>query len=187
MNKKIYQEQYDFELNQRAYFASAINIPIVAVTILGSAIASMGVGFLYSISASSIIFVMCLSISILSLAVSVFFVFNSLIGYEYKKIPPPSELNKTYQELSEWYIETEGKDEGVNADFENALCERLSQAVEVNSKHNITRGNFLHAATISLAVATIFIGISGFFYVINKVDNSSAPHKIEIIGKVNTK
>lgn len=187
MDKNIYQDQYDFELNQRAYLASAVNIPLVAVTILGSAIASMGVGFSYHIDASSIIFVMCLSASALALVVSISFIFYSLIGYEYKKLPPPSQLNNTYNELSEWHKDTYGNDEGANVDFENEFCERLGQAVEVNSKNNISRGNFLHAATISLAVATIFIGISGFLYVVNKVDNSSNPQKIEIVGKVQTK
>ncbi len=187
MNKKIYEDQYDFELNQRAHFASVVNIPIVAITILGSAIVSMGVGFLYGINASSIIFVMSLSVSTLSLAFSICFIFYSLIGYIYKKVPPPSELKKTYQELSEWHIEMHGNNEGVDADFENELCDRLGQAVEVNSKNNIRRGNFLYAATISLAVATIFIGVSGVLYVINKVENSSNPQKIEIIGKVHTK
>ena len=187
MDKKIYEDQYDFELNQRAYFASAVNIPIVAITILGSAIASMGVGYIYGINASSIIFIMSLSLSTLSLAVSVFFIFNSLIGYVYKKLQPPSQLKRVYTELTEWHIENNGSDEGVNRDFENELCERLGQAIEVNSKNNITRGNFLYAATISLAVATIFLGLSGFLYVLNKVENSSTPQKIEIIGKVETK
>ena len=48
MEQEIYQKQYDFELEQRNSIASAANVPIVALTILGGALSTMIVDFQYS-------------------------------------------------------------------------------------------------------------------------------------------
>ncbi len=187
MDRKIFQEQYDFELNQRNHLASSVNVPIMAATIVGGAISSMLLAFPYKIDSISIIFTLTSMLSIAFLVVSIYLIFRSFIGYEYKKLPPPSGLNEHYNELVLWHKENDNTSENAKVDFDDYLYERMGQAVEVNSDNNIARGNYLHMATISIAVATIFVALSSGLYVYGKLNGDTTPHKIEVIGTVNVK
>lgn len=184
MDRKIYQEQYDSELNQRNHLASTVNVPIVAATVLGGALSSMLLRFTFKIDAVSISFVIISIISALFLGMSVFLIFRSLIGYEYEKIAPPSALKTHYNKLKEWHEKNPNSEGDEKIDFDEFLYTRMGEAVEINSKNNIDRGNYLHMATIAIAIATVFLAMSGGLYIFNKLDNGASTHKVKIIGTV---
>nr|VFJ93812.1 MAG: hypothetical protein BECKLFY1418B_GA0070995_10508 [Candidatus Kentron sp. LFY] len=186
MNRKIYQDQYDFELNQRNHLTSSVNVPIMVVIVVGGVVSSMVLNVPYALNASSIVFSLASIICAIFLLISICLLFGSSIGYKYMKLPPPSELDRYYEELLQWH-KNNGTETDARNDFDDYLYERLGESVEVNSNNNINRGNFLHMATIMIAVATLFLAISGAIYVYAKLQNGQTPYKVQIIGTVDMK
>jgi len=187
MDRKIYQDQYDFELNQRNYLASSVNLPIMATTLVGGALSSMALSFPYKINSPSIIFGITAIFSTIFLMISIYLIFRSFIGYEYQKLQPPSALNNHYDDLLNWHKDNDGTEEDAKNDFHEYLYEKLGEAVEKNSNNNIERGNFLHMATITIAIAMVFLALSGGLYVFAKLQNEPEPCKVQIIGTVKMK
>ena len=104
MDMEIYRKQYDFEMEQRNGIASATNIPIVALTIIGGALSSVVIGYKFSNTLSSNVFLLTTSLSALCILWTVYYVARSFIGYVYQKIPPSKQLTAYYVELKGWHI-----------------------------------------------------------------------------------
>lgn len=191
MNRKIYQDQYDFELNQKNHLASSANVPIMVMTIVGGALSSMVLDFPYAMEdetfnvLSFTFFALSIGCAI-SLLVSTFLLFRAFIGYEHMKLPPPSDLSRYYEKLLQWHSKNGGGASDAKRDFDDYFCQRLIEAAQRNGENNKNRGNFLHTATIMIAAATLFLAISGALYVSAKRQNDAIPYKVQIIGTVET-
>ena len=138
MNRDIFQKQYDFELEQRNSLASATNIPIVSLTVLGGALTATVIGFKYSNNALTYIFVGLIILAVVSMLVSLYKVFRIFLGYSYQKIPTANQLKVHFIELKNWH-KSQGcpEDEyhkSASADFDEYFDERLSEAAEHNSQ-----------------------------------------------------
>lgn len=188
MNREIYQQQYDFELEQRNSIASSTNTPVVSLTIIGGALSSMILTFTYDIALVSIGFLIFVSLSILSAGTALTFIFRSVIGYSYEKIPSPIALSEHYENLRQWHQNNGGDQETViqetEKDFNTYFEKQLSKAADHNGRNNIQRGNFIHDSTVAIAFSLAFMFVGSFFFIYAKLNYEDDAHKVEIINPV---
>lgn len=188
MERDIFQKQYDFELEQRNRIASATNIPIVALTILGGALSSMIIGFKYLQGIETYAFIVVISISIASMIFSLYCVVRTFLGYSYQKIPSARELSVHLSDLEKWHLDngesTSSATQKAKNDFTTYFDNRLSEAAEHNSSNNIRRGNYLHDATAAVTVAFIFLMISSPFYIYQKVVKDNQIHQVRVVNTI---
>lgn len=185
MEREIYQKQYDFELEQRNSVASASNIPIVALTIVGGALSTMIVDFKYLWCLSTYVFISLSFLALVTIVISMVFLFRSFIGYSYQKIPPAPALTKYYSELKNWHQQSCKNEEDpiglAKVDFDEYFNERLSEAAENNGTNNLKRGNFLHDATLWVAIALALLIFAAPFYIYQKINREDTIHQVKIV------
>jgi len=185
MNSDIYQKQYDFELEQRVSISSSTNTPVVALTVIGSALSTMVMSFPYTNNNLTYAFLLLVIFSTISIIISLIYIFKSFIGYSYEKVPSTKSLSIHYNDLLQWHND-DGSNETESVklakqDFEDYFKNRLSDAAEQNSNNNIKRGNFLHDSNVGIAVALVFLILSAPFYIYEKIHTNKQIHKVKII------
>jgi hypothetical protein len=104
MNSELYKELYKFEWDQRTHLISAVNIPIVVLTALGTVAVSMAIGYPYTESVEAWTFSGFLLISVVTLGVGLVFVIVSLLMSAYEKIPSPMRLRTHFEQLCQWHV-----------------------------------------------------------------------------------
>lgn len=181
MQREVFQKQYDFELEQRNGIASATNTPIVALTVLGGALASIIVGFKYSHGLITYLFVLFIILTTISMLVCVYKVVRTFLGYSYQKTPPASQLKRHLEDLKSWHQNNGGGDADAFKDFDEYFDDSLSEAAEHNSQNNIKRGNYLHDATAFVVIAFIFLFIASPFYIYKKVSTPDKVYQVKLI------
>jgi hypothetical protein len=177
----VFQKQYDFELEQRNGIASATNTPIVALTILGGALASIITGFKYSQSWLTYLFLAFVILTCISMLICIYKIVRTFLGYSYQKIPNANLLKQHLKELKVWHSTNNGTETAAQNDFNEYFDERLSEAAEHNSQNNIKRGNYLHDATVSVVIAFIFLFIASPFYIYQKVSANENIYQVKLI------
>ncbi|MBS3954496.1 MAG: hypothetical protein KGZ88_16215 [Methylomicrobium sp.] len=191
MEQEIYQKQYDFELEQRNNIASAANVPIVALTVLGGALSTMIVDFKYLWNLPTYIFTLISALALIAMVVSLVLVFRSFLGYSYQKIPTALALVEHHKALKIWHTENGESDQDsiklAKIDFDEYLNSRLSEATENNSTNNLKRGNFLHDATLYVAIALAFLVLATPLYIYQKIASEAIVHQVEIVKPLTVK
>ncbi|WP_348944963.1 hypothetical protein ABHF33_16435 [Chitinibacter sp. FCG-7] len=191
MHNELLQKQYDFELEQRNSIASAINIPIVAVTVVSSAASIISIDYQYNSSIKTYIFLFFITLTAIFIARSVFFTFKSFLDYEYKKLPNSASLLLYRADLLEWHTKnptsnsTATAEESTNFDFSNYLNNLLADAADWNSQNNIIRGNYLHRSTAAVAISILMLAPSGLLYIHNKATSEEKTYQVQLIQPTN--
>jgi hypothetical protein len=181
MDIELFRKQYDFELDQRNTIAASTNLPILGLTIIGSALSLIIVGYKYSITFQSIAFTSLVSLCALLMLWTMYYIVRSLIGYTYEKIPASKIMLEHFNELKIWQSNNGGDDAKATKDFNDYIQSRLSEAADNNSVNNIKRGSFIHGATITVAFAFIFLVLSSPFYVYQKTIKNNPVYQVKII------
>ncbi len=186
MDTELIRKQYDFELEQRNSLASAVNIPIVAITVVTAAASAVLLDFGYSKQVKTYLFLGFLAIVLLAVSHSIYSVFRSFWNYEYKKLPGPFALSDFMQQLTAWHAE-QGKTDAdahtdAEADFDEYLNQRLAEAVEWNGQNNLVRGNYLHRATAAIAVAVACLIPGALLYAYTKAIETGPVHHVRIVN-----
>ena len=83
MDIELFRKQYDFELDQRNTIAASTNLPILGLTIIGSALCLIIVGYIYSITFQSIAFTSLASLCALFMLCTMYYIVRSLIVYTF--------------------------------------------------------------------------------------------------------
>tara|TARA_Y100001951_G_C11264217_1_gene254453 strand:- start:418 stop:1170 length:753 start_codon:yes stop_codon:yes gene_type:complete len=187
LNRDVFQKQYDFELEQRNGIASATNTPIVALTILGGALAAVITGFKYSKEPVTYLFLLFALLAIGSMLISVYKLVKTFLGYSYQKIPPAKQLREHLENLKNWHNTNESSDDKAIIDFAEYFDERLSEAAEHNSANNIKRGNYLHDATLFVVVAFVFLFCASPFYIYERVISEDKVYQVNLIDNTSKK
>ena len=191
MDSDIFQKQYDFEMTRKNNLSSSVNVPIVALTVLGGATSSMILKYEYSYNVPTYIFITVVLLSICFSGYALILVFKSQIGYWHHKIPSSNTLSKYHHELIAWY-EKEGHNEEkakllAKVDFDDYLNRKLSEASDANGQNNLKRGAFLHDANVKIAIALVFVAIASPFYIYSNLTKSESPSKIQVVNPIHLK
>lgn len=187
MNRDVFQKQYDFELEQRNGIASATNTPIVALTILGGALAAVITGFRYSNEPATYLFLLFALLAIGSMLISVYKLVRTFLGYSYQKIPLAKQLRKHLEDLKNWHNTNGSCVDKAIIDFDEYFDEKLSEAAEHNSANNIKRGNYLHDATLFVVVAFVFLFCASPFYIYERVTTVDKVYQVNLIDNISKK
>lgn len=188
MDRTVYQQQYDFELEQRNVITSSTNTPVVSITVIGSALSSMVLTFPYKNNVITSFFLAFVALALISSIVALVQIFKSVIGYSYQKIPSASALSTHHRALYKWH-EQNGTalvhlDSEVEKDFDEFLKSRLSEASDHNGGNNIKRGNYIHNATVSIAIALGFMVLCSPFFIYAKSTNEANPYQVKIVQPI---
>jgi hypothetical protein len=191
MDSGIFQKQYDFEMTRKNTLSSSLNIPIVALTVLGGAASSMILKYEYSYNISTYIFIAVVSISICFSAYALILAFKSQVGYWHHKIPSSGTLSNYYKDLITWYV-AEGSSEEearvqAESDFDDYLNRKLSEASDANGENNLKRGAYLNEANVKIAIALLFLALSSPFFIYANLTKNESPSKIEIVNPIHLK
>jgi hypothetical protein len=188
MNTDIYFRQYDFELEQRNSMTSATNLPVVAITVVASAMSITLLDFRFSSSWLSWTFGGLITCVVAALSASVFYVFRSFYNYEWRKLPPAEQLRQHKLELHAWYISNGSTKAEATAsaedDFAEFLSARVAEAADWNGQNNIVRGNYLHRATAAVAFGVAFFVPAAMIYAHNKATTDDKVHQVQLINPV---
>lgn len=184
MDRDIIRQQYDFEMEQRNVIASTTNIPIVAITVLSSALSVVIIDFQYRESIQTYIFLSLAIATVISIVFGISFIFKSFWNYEYQKIPKSGALKNHYKELLAWHenngFHADKAKSNADTDFQDYISEKLSEASDWNSQNNIIRGNYIHRATASIAFAIVFLIPSGALYAYNKAQSPEKVYQVNL-------
>jgi hypothetical protein len=188
MEREIFQKQYDFEMAQKDALSSTVNIPIVSITVIGSALSGMLLSFSYSESYITYLFIVAIALCFVFCSYALVLVFKSLVGYWHHKIPPSSTLFAYHKELSNWHLQQGASEEEATKKTEEEFSEyfnrKLSDASDKNSANNLKRSAYIHDATLNAAISLVFLAVSAFFYVYAKAMEPAQTYKIEVVNPI---
>jgi len=132
MDRDLFRQQYDFELEQRNSIAAATNIPLIAIIIVASATSVILLDYQYKSIFQTYLFVILVCLVLFSIVFSVWYLFRSFWNYEYQKLPSTSALKKHYDELLAWHhvqsCAPKDPKERADTDFSSYLNSRLAKA-----------------------------------------------------------
>jgi hypothetical protein len=184
----IFRKQYDFELEQRHGLTSATNIPVVAITVAASAISVILLDYKYSRDLLSYFFGGFASLSLLTVAFSFYSLFRSFWNYEYHKLPNAKALRQHSEGLHEWHLNNGSSLQDAvthtNADFTDYLTNKIAEAADWNSQNNVVRGNYLHRATVAIALGVTLFFPAALMYAYNKAVSEDKIHQVRITESV---
>lgn len=182
---RLYEKQYEFELEQRNTFSPKANIPIVAITVVGTANSTMIVGFTYSWTNSyTLYFSFLMVFSALSILLSLYFLIKCMLFRVYEKLPTPDTLEVYRQDILEFYKEEQTDENAVEdlveKEMKDLINEKYREAVILNSETNIDRGNLLDVSTLFVAVALLLTIFATPLYLYGKAAAPAQIHEIKI-------
>lgn len=185
MQTDLVRKQYDFELDQRNSIASITNLPVVAITIVASASSVVLLDYRYEKSIPTYLFALFIGLCLVAIAYSVFCVFKSFWNYEYQKLPGAAQLKQHYDALVAWGLENgceaELAKKNADADFAAYVSERLAEAADWNGQNNVVRGNYLHKATASVAIAVASLLPAASIYAHNKATAEDKTYQVRLV------
>lgn len=187
MLRALFQKQYDFELDQRNALTTAVNVPIVAITVLSTAASAALLDFPYKYSFLTVFFVTFALPALLLLGFAIYSAMRSFWGYNYQKLPDPPALKAHLAELCRWHTANGTPSTEVNAaagrDFQEYIDDRLAEAVESNGRNNIARGNYLHRATAAVCMALAVFVPAATTYAYAKATAEDKVHQVQLVPK----
>ena len=187
MLRDLFQKQYDFELDQRNALASAVNVPIVAITVLSTAASAALLDFPYKFNILSGLFIAFALPALALLGFAIYSAMRSFWGYNYQKLPDPPALKAHLAELSRWHVANGTPAAEVAAaagrDFQEYIDDRLAEAVESNGTNNIARGNYLHRATAAVGMALAVFVPAAATYAYAKATADDKVHQVQLVPK----
>ena len=170
---RLYKEQYDLEWSHRSHLLSMTNFCMVAATVIGTALVAAAQSFNYASGYSALFFVPLLLASAIALVRALHHIGKSLIGRNYKYLPPPEELESHYTNLVAWALPSSS---GLNpdAEFEQDLHRLIAAAASVNFKTNSEKAAFVQRALASIRWSLMLLAFAALPYLMgNTVDEQA--------------
>lgn len=173
---------YEFEWEQRNALTSAVGIPIVAVTAIGGAIATMALSFPYHV-APLLTFVFGVSLAVAAglLIASIVLIFRFLLTASYRKLASPVLMLIHSQELIEWHLANNSSRAAAITEFKHEFMLHMAKATHVNFSNNEQRSECVRNATISLAAALVVLGAAVGCYVLAQQFTTDPVHNVRIV------
>jgi hypothetical protein len=189
MDSSHFQKFYEFEIDQRNAIATTVNIPLVVMAALTSAVSIVLVDYQYQYTIQCYLFGVTAGASLLSLLCGLYFLCRAAISPNYKKLPNPKALREHSFTLKNWRrrqgLPVSEADALSKVDFEEYLNELLADAAAWNGNVNRDRGAYVQRALLACACAVVVLIPSGGLYVFNKVSSTDKIYSVQLLGKPN--
>jgi hypothetical protein len=152
----LYKDIYNSELERKEKLISELTIPIAITTVLFGSIPYI-IGKIGTISTllPLIIYLAGLSVLVISLAVSAFYVIKSYHNYKYKCIATSKQMEAYYNECVAFYKNEDEADKIFQAYLIKDYCE----CNEINTKNNDVKAAYLHKSRNAIIVGLIVCAI----------------------------
>ncbi len=186
MNHEIYKDHYQFEWDHRSHITSALNIPIAVSTVLGGAVTVMAKIYPYDQSGITYVFVGALLLAVICIALSVYFLFKALHGYQYQRVPTPLKLKSYYDDLLSWHTKYGNGKVSADEKFGEYFNQRMAEATEINAQNNKNKSAFLYRCNASLAVGIVLIAISSVPYLVSTINEKDKTYSVKIVSASST-
>lgn len=188
MHPDLARKQYDFELDQRNGLTSATNIPLVAITVVASAISVVLIDYRYGSDYLTYAFGIFATATLCAIVFSVYSLFRSFWNYDYQKLPRSADLLKHSQDLYSWHAQNGSSSVEArilaDADFTDYLVEKIAEATDWNGQNNMVRGNRLHRATAAIALGVMLLLPTALLYTYRKVTAEDKVYQVRIADPV---
>ena len=162
---KLYKEQYDAEWNHRSHLLGMTNFCMVAATVIGTALVAAAQNFDYTPEHSTFFFVLLLLASLVTLAVSFYYIGRALIGKDYKYLPKPKQLEDYHAEIAAW-TKQKGSKTGPDAEFEQNLQEMIATAASANFDTNRAKAFFVQRALTNISWSLVLLATAAVPYLL---------------------
>ena len=167
MKDEIFKQAYDFEVDQMRHLDSKVNVPIIGVTAVGGALASILSQFNYGSDWITYLFVVFTALTTMMLIITIFLIFRSLsFFYHYNALAS--------KRLFNFYAKENATEENASCtkDFlDAAVITLLVDATDRNRLINNDRARYLALATLFLSFSLIFLGPGTGIYLVNHIGN----------------
>lgn len=179
MTPEINRDLYKIEMEQRAHLIEAAIVPILAITVLGSGLLAMLLGFPYTPGALTVLFVGFAGMAGMGVAVAIGAVFRAFIGYHYERPASPRSWQTYFDKLLAHYADATGQLALARAALERAFHARLSDATYINRRNNKRRGNSIFLANLCCAGILAALAASGICYALAAIAQSPLLYAVE--------
>ena len=180
MTPDIYREQYKFEWEHRAYLMSSMNLSIAIIAIIGGGLITVARVYSFSDSIESYIVGGLLSVSLSSLGFAAWSVFRAMRGYQYQRVPLPSNLEEWKASLADWHTQY-GSISEIDADFRDGYIKKMCEAVEANAANNTNKSAQLYRANQATGLAALLLIAPAIMFVVQDHFAETSPHLVEIV------
>jgi hypothetical protein len=186
------QKRYEDELARKEKIRDGIAVPISALIVLGSLIATMARGFSYLSSALTIEFLAGVFVAMIFVAVCLYNFFNAFQSQPYREIGPLEGFRKTeadlvayYSRLADFYRQTGDasaaeKAEQANIDekFKSLAVAQMISFTDLNQLSNLAKMKYLERGTDFLWLLVLCTMAIACPYVI---DQARTPARAQVV------
>ena len=152
MDLALYKEFYQQEWQRHEHLQTAVNTPISIVTLLAGGLGLMAKGFESAHPALVVAFWGAAAVAAGLVGVSVLLIIKSIHGYDYKRLPFPTELATHHRALVE-HFEGRGAPRLASEMFDEYLARHYTVATDHNRVNNTRRDGYLSSANRFLVYA----------------------------------
>jgi hypothetical protein len=166
MTPEINRDLYRIEMEQRWHLVEAATVPILAITVLGSGLLAMMLGFPYSSGALTVMFLVSAGTAAFGVAFAIWAVFRAFIGYHYERPASPCSWQKYFGRLLVYHAGASERLKLATAALEDAFHSRLADATHTNRRNNKRRGSAICLANLCCAIVLAALVASAICYVV---------------------
>lgn len=180
MKTEFLKELYFEELRRKEQETSAPTIAVAVLTLVCGIFSYYLEHFRFQQHAISYLFIVSLTLAVISFAFSICFIIRSYVGYTYQRLPCASTMKNYYEKLLEYNRATRIPDEKTEQEFDDFLRQRMAEATKINSWNNNSRAEFIYKAIRYLAFLVVFTFVAGIPIIITVITDKDKTQPVYI-------
>jgi hypothetical protein len=182
MNDELLDKLYEFQWELRDKLTSAINIPILGISIVGGFATTIALDTHFDQGAVSSMVSGALLLVGLSLVFAVWCVASTLLTRAYLSLPSAGKMDRHHSSLLAWHRDngTPDAETVARSEFALELRERKISAVDRNSEINQSRAAGTRSATIGVVASLVFCGVAAVGYYFQRGVAPEPAYKVTI-------
>lgn len=184
--RDYYKEHYFLEATRRNELTNALSIPLGILSLLIGGLTVIARGIHLPLSSTSILLLALMTVAVVFILRTVYFLIRSYYNYEYGYAPTPLEIKTYKEELIAYYL---ALGESPDAAIQKAESEALQHVdaeyaahADRNAKNNNRKSSFMHNANSALIGAIIFTLPIVATYLVTSIRTVPEPQKVEIVN-----
>lgn len=159
MAEDVYWRLYDEEAARLQQFQSYVAFPLGLLSILGGTIVYLLQRYHEANAFWTWAYVWTIAVALYCFIRACHSLVRSYFGYKYKRLPFPKEVLATQLAIEAYHAKKGTAETVVAQRFAAALRERFVEAAEINARHNVNRGLYLHGANAAIIASFFFTAL----------------------------
>jgi hypothetical protein len=181
MRHAFYQQFYESEFQRRDHLQSAVGTPLSILVLVGTGLVLLAQKFRTDDRLLQIVFWSSYVMAVAAFVVTVYMLIRSFHGYDYRRIPYPSQILAYHQELKDHFAAV-GKPGLAEEEFDLYLRGQYIEAGDRNAVNNGNRGAYLHRSNRALVLSLCALVMCAVPHVITVRQAKPEPEQIQIVS-----